>query len=162
MIEALYNEAKENDLDLVICNWDRVDTDGSILSYNDHSHFNNKIFNSTEIIREFLSNKNELVEGFSVNKLIKRSVLNEYQIRYPNMVYEDIPTIFKVLMKIDKCKYINKTLYHYVQHDTSVTHTKNINNIKCFIEAIQMIKYLLVEENLFVPFKDDYDIYSNT
>ncbi|WP_066291387.1 glycosyltransferase [Bacillus sp. FJAT-29937] len=161
MIESLFNEAKLSNVDLVICNWDKVDTDGNILSYHDHSDFDKKIFNRKEIIQEFLLNKKELVEGFSWNKLIKRSIFDEYNIRYPNIKYEDIPTIFKVLTKVNKCKFINKKLYHYVQHNNSITNTKSKKNIIGFIEALQMIQYILIEEKMLPEYKEAYFIYKS-
>ena len=159
MIETLYKEAKSSNLDLVICNWSRVDTNGKMLSYNDHSNFDNKLLDRNEVIQEFLLNKKELVEGFSWNKLIKRNLFNECNIRYPNIKYEDIPTIFKILTKINNCKFINKNLYYYVQHNASITSTKNKKNVEEFIKAVEMINDILVEENLISVFKDDYFIY---
>ena len=104
-------------------------------------------------------NKKELVEGFSWNKLIRRNLFNEFNIRYPNLKYEDIPTIFKVLTKINSCKFINKKLYYYVQHNASITGTKSKKNIEDFVIAVEMIDDILVEENLISVFKDDYYIY---
>ena len=159
MIETLYKEAKVSDLDLVLCNWDRVDANGNFLSYNEHSDFENKIFDRNEILREFFLNKKELVEGYSWNKLIKRSLLNEFNIRYPNINYSDMPAIFKILTKVNKCKYINKTLYHYVQNNTSITHTKTESNLKNYVKAIQMVHTILMEENLISEFKEAYFIF---
>ena len=161
MIETLYKEAKSSNLDLVICNWSRVDTNGKMLSYNDHSNFDNKLLDRNEVIQEFLLNKKELVEGFSWNKLIKRNLFNEFKIRYPKTKYGDIPAIFRALTKVKKCKYVNKTLYHYVQHNAQITHMKNEEKVKSFIEAIQMINGVLMEENLISEFKDDYFIYKS-
>lgn len=159
MIETLYKEAKSSNLDLVICNWSKVDINGRMLSYNDHSNFDNKLLDRNEVIQEFLLNQKELVEGFSWNKLIKRNLFDEFNIRYPNIKYEDIPTIFKVLTKIHSCKFINQNLYYYVQHNASITSTKNKKNIEDFIKAIEMINDILEEENLTSVFKDDYFIY---
>ena len=159
MFENLYKEAEENQLDLVICNWDRVNQDGALISYHDHSQVDGKILNRNEVIREFFLNKDELVEGFSWNKLIKRNLFTEYNIRYFNIRYEDIPTIFKILTKVNRCKYINRKFYHYVQHESQITHTKSERNVRGFIEAIEIIHDILIEENLYSQFKDDYFIY---
>ncbi|WP_019241432.1 MULTISPECIES: glycosyltransferase [Bacillus] len=159
MIETLYKEAKSSNLDLVICNYTKVDMDGRILSYNDHSTFDNKLLDRNDLIREFLLNENNLVEGFSWNKLIKMKLFNEFNIRYPHIKYEDIPTIFKILTKIKSCKYINDNLYYYVQHNDSITNTKSIQNVKGYIEAIEMVNDILKEENLISVYKEDYFIY---
>lgn len=160
MMETLYKEAKSNDLDLVICNWDRVDENGALLGFNDHPDFDNVIFNRNIIIHEFFLNQQELVEGFSWNKLFKRKLFCEFKIRFPNIKYADIPTTFRILNKINKGKYINKKLYHYVQHQASITHSKNMSNTKNFIEAIQMIDEIMLEENMLLDFKEDYFIYA--
>ena len=161
MIETLYESAETDNLDLVICNWNRVDQNGNILSYYNHSNFESKVLDKYEVIREFFLNKEGLVEGYSWNKLIKRSLFSEFNIRYPNIKYEDIPAIFRVLTKINHCKYVNKCLYHYVQHNTQLTQTKNKENIKGYIQAIQMIGNILVEENLILEFNDEYFLYKS-
>ncbi|MBY0124241.1 glycosyltransferase [Bacillus sp. S/N-304-OC-R1] len=161
MIEILYKEAAANDLDLAVCNWDRVDAYGNFLSYNDHSQFDNKFLTKKEVIREFFLNGKEMIEGYTWNKLIKRSLLNDFNIRFPKINYSDIPTMFKVLTKVNKCKYINKPLYHYVQNHTSISHTINANNAKGFINAVQMINSILLEENLMLDFEDAYFVYKS-
>ncbi|WP_319638021.1 glycosyltransferase [Cytobacillus luteolus] len=159
MFETLYQEVKCNNLDLIICNWTKVDTNGKVLSYNDHDKYDNKILGRDEVIQEFLLNDKELVEGFSWNKLIKRTLFMDYNIRYPNIRYEDIPTIFKVLTKVNKCKYINKKLYYYVQHGASITNTKNVNNIIGFIAAVELLYDIIVEEKLESECMEAYYIY---
>ena len=160
-LETLYLEASTGNFDLIIYNWDRVDSNGHLISYNDHSNFANQLLDRNEIIQEFFLNSRELVEGYSWNKLIKRDLFNEFNIRYPNMNYSDMPAMFKVLTKMNKCKYINKPLYHYVQNNTSISHTKNENNVKGFIKAVQMIYDILVEEDLILEFEDAYFIYKS-
>lgn len=159
MMETLYQEAKANNLDLVICNFSKVDTQGKLLSYHDHSNFEHKILERNQVIREFLLNRKELVEGFSWNKLIKLSLFKDFNIRYPNIKYEDIPTIFSILTKINRCKYINDNLYYYVQHAGSITNTKNKENIIGFIDSIEMIQDILIKENLLFEFADEYFVY---
>ncbi|TKC15497.1 glycosyltransferase [Robertmurraya kyonggiensis] len=161
MLETLYYEATFHDLDVVLCNWDRVDVKGNFINHHDHVDFDNKIFTSSEIIREFFLNKKELVEAYSWNKLMKRSLFQDFQIEYPDISYGDIPTIFKILTKIKKCKYINQTFYHYVQHHTSFSFSKNEKNVTSFIEAIHRVKDVLEEENLFGKYRKEYFIYTS-
>lgn len=161
MMELLFNEAMEHDLDLVICNFNKVDTIDNVLSYNNHSSYNNKLFDTNDLIHEFLFNSYELIEGFSFNKLYKRSLFETFNIRYPeNMKYEDIPTIFNFLINSKKCKYINKCLYHYVQHATSIVHSKNKENLYDFLKSIKMVENSLKKNNLISNFKNDYLIYA--
>ncbi|MGG0716046.1 glycosyltransferase [Robertmurraya massiliosenegalensis] len=159
MVEQMYSEAIKNKVDIVICNWNRVDVTGDVIENKDHSEYDHKIMTREEILRLFLCHDHELVEGFSFNKLIKRSILVENQITYPNMAYEDIPMIFSILTKINTCLYLNQILYHYVQHHDSITHTKSIRNIEDFAMAIKGVKEILIQERLYEQFEDEYDYY---
>lgn len=159
MVEQMYSGAIQNEVDIVICNWNRVDVTGRVIENKDHSEYDQKIMTREEIVRLFLCHDHELVEGFSFNKLIKRSILIENQITYPNMAYEDIPMIFSILTKINTCLYLNQILYHYVQHQDSITHTKSIRNIEHFTIAIKRVKEILIQEQLYESFEDEYDYY---
>ncbi|GGL50656.1 glycosyltransferase [Sporolactobacillus putidus] len=162
MLQILYKEAETGKIDVVICNWNGVDTDGNVLKVYDHPDYDHKIFDRKAIIKEFLTNKNALVEGFSWNKLIRRNLFINYGVRYPNIRYEDIPAMFRILTKVKKCKYINKNLYHYVHHSNSTVHFKQTNSTKDFIRAIEMVKDTLNEEHLESEFEKEYFIYYGT
>lgn len=159
MLELMYKEAVASNVDMVICNWDRVDSVGRVLSTKNHIEYQNQILNQYETIREFFLNKNELIEGFSWNKIIRKSLFN--QVRYLNMKYEDIPTMFQILTRISKCKYINHTLYHYVQHNSSTVHSKTEENVLFFIKAVKMVRAILEKENLLTAFEHEYYVYSS-
>lgn len=161
MLKILYQNAIENDADIVVCNWDEIDENDQVLNYIDHEYYHNKIFDSKEIIKEFLNGEDQLIEGFSWNKLIKRSLFTTYGIEYPNMIFEDIPTIFKLLIKANRCVYLNNRLYHYVQHNNSTVHSRNVQGVKDYVMALQMIKDILMEGGLIKEFESDYLIYSS-
>jgi glycosyltransferase involved in cell wall biosynthesis len=160
MVETLYNEAVSRKADIVICNWNEVDVNGRCLKHKEYEEYHKKMLTKEEVVEEFLMNKRQLIEGFSWNKLIKRSLFDEYKILYPNMKYEDIPTIFKVLMKANTFVYVNDHLYNYVQHDKSTVHIRNEETAKGYLTAIQMVKQILKDENLLSKYNDQYLNYS--
>ena len=161
MLEILYQAAVASKADVVICNWKEVDEHGQCLMHNEHEEFHRKTLTKDEVIKEFLMNKKQLIEGFSWNKLIKRSIFADYQIQYPRMKYEDIPTMFKVLMKAKSYFYVNDSLYYYVQHQGSTVHVRNKATAQGYLNAIKMIKEILKEEDLLEEYSDAYTTYGN-
>ncbi|GEB77516.1 glycosyltransferase [Sporolactobacillus inulinus] len=161
MFETLYIEATTNQLDVVLFNWDKVDYQGHVLEKSDHSEYDNRIFTRDEIVRGFLSEFQTVIEGFSWNKFIKADLFKRSRIRYPNLKFEDIPTMFHLLLKVKKCKYINQHLYHYVSHGNSTVHSMDKKNIEEFVAAIQMMETILDEEKMKSLFITDYFIYKS-
>ncbi|WP_353949006.1 glycosyltransferase [Sporolactobacillus sp. Y61] len=159
MYETLYNEAKQDNLDLVICNFDRVSEDGKILRTHNQKRFNEKYFNNKQLIYEFFLNENELIEGYCWNKLFKRSLFIENGIFFPKLKYEDIPTVFEVLCLTNRAKYINRSFYHYVQRNTSTVHSTNEQAIKDFIVAINLVNQILVNKGYKQRFKAEFLLY---
>lgn len=160
-LEILYTEARGEQCDVVLFNWNKVDVGGHVLEYRDHSRFDNRLFHRDGIVREFLINNQALIEGFSWNKFIKRDLFETFHIRYPNLKFEDIPTMFQILTKTGKCKYLNKTLYHYVSNEDSTVHSMNESNVRDFVVAINMIGDILAEENIDRLFEKEYFVYKS-
>lgn len=147
MFESMYKKAKKYDLDVVICNFLYYYPENNIYKSTGIEYDDSMILNKYNVIKEFFVTNN--IEGFSWNKLFNRKLFDCNNIKYPdNMNYEDIPTIFNLLVVSDKIGFINKKLYYYCQHRESTVHTKNVYNTESYLKAISIINKIIVKYNL--------------
>lgn len=158
MFESMYKKAKKYDLDVVICNFLYYYPENNIYKSTGIEYDDSMILNKYNVIKEFFVTNN--IEGFSWNKLFNRKLFDCNNIKYPdNMNYEDIPTIFNLLVVSDKIGFINKKLYYYCQHRESTVHTKNVYNTESYLKAISIINKIIVKYNLVNNFFEEYYYY---
>jgi glycosyltransferase involved in cell wall biosynthesis len=151
MFSKMMIAATKSNVDIVITNYDKVDCAGDVLECNSHPSFNNRILTNKEVIYQFFMNRKGMIEGYSWNKIFKRSLFDN--VRYPDMKYEDIPVVFKLITKAQKFIYINQPLYHYVQRGNSTVNTVTEKNMIDNLKAIDMVVKLTDK-----TFKEDIKI----
>lgn len=114
--EKLYNAAAQNNADMAFTEY--------LLEYPDKQKKSEHITNLQ--IAESISEKvNVLKDGAIWDKIFKRSLLNDNNIRFPEYsksYFEDNLLLFPAAMRADKIVLINTTNYHYWQRETSVVH----------------------------------------
>lgn len=126
MIEELYNTAKEEHADMVIC--DFYKNQGNKQYYiSQHP----KCIDAPTILCQILSQQ---LHGSCCNKLVKRSLYSKYEIAFPHNIslWEDFYINCRLLMQDIRVAYLGKAFYHYVQHTNtnSITHTPSTANIR--------------------------------
>lgn len=130
-IEIMYNEIKNNDADLAICNY--------YLNYIDkqiqNTYYNNKFAISSNDKYNYLYNGYNKVTIVAWNKMYKRDIFKN--IRYPKgKLHEDEFIICDILKATNKIVYIlNPPLYHYIQRDDSIMAKFNVKRFD-IIEAL--------------------------
>lgn len=114
--EKLYNAAAQNNADMAFTEY--------LLEYPDKQKKSEHITNLQ--IAESVSEKvNVLKDGAIWDKIFKRSLLNDNNIRFPEhskSYFEDNLLLFPAAMRANKIVLINTTNYHYWQRETSVVH----------------------------------------
>lgn len=114
--EKLYNAAAQNNADMAFTEY--------LLEYPDKQKKSEHITNLQ--IAESISEKvNVLKDGAIWDKIFKRSLLNDNNIRFPEYsksYFEDNLLLFPAAMRADKIVLINTANYHYWQRETSVVH----------------------------------------
>lgn len=116
MYETLYNRAKKDNLDIVICN--------NYLVYKDSLVENNPgITNKKEKIispREYIT-----LSPSPWNKIIRHEYLNQEKFKFPEgIIYEDLASIPLLGLSNPKVVYLNTCLHYYVQSDSSTMRNK--------------------------------------
>lgn len=130
--EYLYNKAKKDNLDLVICDFYRETEDGKL---------------TEEKLMEFentnLKETSQLISNINLspwNKLYKTSLIRDNNIRFiENLKYEDAPFVAISLDMAEKIGKVNRSLNHYMIHNNSET---TIRDKRCFdiLEIIKIIR----------------------
>lgn len=139
--KILYDLAKKEDSDLVICN---------ALRFRRYKLWKEKLFKNTfQGIGENLSSTHikempQLVYDATVwNKLFKREFIKEKNIKFPEekIAYQDIIFSLKAHYFAKKVGITNKTLYYWrLRYNTSTT--QKVNNIKNFKDRIKNLYFV--------------------
>lgn len=108
-LEALYGKAIETDADMVICDYTRVTAEG-------------------EFYKRFFANHIEkgvrIPSYISCNRIVKRALFEEYQIRYKvGIICEDIPVMLKLEALAKHVEVIPMAEYYYRMNPKSITST---------------------------------------
>lgn len=151
MYEEMYNLAKKENSDMVQCNfyWEYIDKNkkkiGDMQKY---------------------SNKKELITKGRVeawNKLIKRELLENEEIRFPKgLRYEDVEFTYKLAPYLEKVSFIDKPFIHYIQRQNSISNSQNERTAEIFDVLDNVIKYYK-EKNIYEEYKNELEyIYVKT
>lgn len=110
-LEDMYGKALETGADMVMCD----------LFYNDkyrqtYCKQEPSTTNHLDIVKDLLLGR---VFGFTVTKMIRRSLYSKYNIQYPVGMYgcEDQYTMCKLLKNDIKIEYLPQAYYHYMFYD---------------------------------------------
>lgn len=141
--EKMYNKAKEDDSDLVECDF--------IWEYPDRKKIDTgKIYN----------NKKEMLTYARVvawNKLIKRSLIEEHKMEFPKgLRYEDVEFFYKMVPYYNKVSFVKEPLIHYIQRSSSISNTQNERTKEIFTIMDNVIKYYK-ENNLYEEYKTELE-----
>lgn len=140
MYEKLYNKAKKQDLDIVICGNYCVTETGEKTVELDRKIFKDK-------------KKNAYFGKMAVwNKIYKKELLLNGNISFRSKLwYEDLDFTVQILSLAKKVGYVDKPLYNYLIREGS---TMNNSNIKRNLEILLAFDEVLKNENI----KDNKDI----
>lgn len=120
MLEELYAKAKEEDADMVFCNyfWDKRNSSKVI-----RQHI--ALLDSISVLRGLFGS----LHGSVWNKLIRRECCVENGVSFPIGInlYEDLIFNIELLLKTTSLKvaYIDKAYYHYIQNENTNSLTRN-------------------------------------
>ncbi len=138
--EKMYKKAKEQDYDMVECDF--------IWEYPD------KKIIDTGLIYDNKIDMFKYARVVAWNKLIKRALLQKYNIEYPKgLRYEDVEFFYKMLPFYEKVGFVKEPLIHYIQRSSSISNVQNERNKEIFNVLEDVIEYYK-EKNLFEEYKE--------
>lgn len=135
MLEALYSKAKEDDADVVFCDYfaDKVNTKSIRLIQKPPK-------NTSDILKALLRG----LHGSCWNKLVRRSVFERYNIRFPEGLNycEDLLTWIQIYQHPEiRTSYVPQAFYHYVSNGQSITRSGSHSQL----EQIRLFTRRMVE-----------------
>lgn len=149
--ELLYREAKQYDADLTYCQAQLVKRDEALPMRN--PLVKNGPFDG-EQRRFFLTHYTTLFVSF----LYRRSLLNEYGIRFPSTrSAEDSYFLTCSLLAATRIACVDKSLYHYLVHDESLSEVRNPKRYQDKIQSFDLLMQFAREKGLYEPDKAELD-----
>lgn len=118
MYETLYDACKENNADVVACDF--------YLEYEKESLPNDCVTKQQLVLSNeealLLLHKRRGIHAYAWNKLYKKECFSVVEFRTGNFIGEDYDIVTKVLCNVKKVVWLPKTLYHYVMLEESMCH----------------------------------------
>lgn len=143
MLEELYSKAKEEEADMVICDF-----------YENRSNKQHYVsqhplsIDAPTVLQQILFQQ---LHGSCCNKLVKRACYSLYKITFPHSVnlWEDFYINCRLLMQNIRVTYLERAFYHYDQHSNanSIVHTPSLANLQSQQHVIDYLEKLLPIEN---------------
>lgn len=159
MCEIMYNKAKKNDVDIVICN-SNIIKNGKILRKEER---NEDIKVNISSVSNFLNTyyHNKLYENRVWDKMFRLSIIKENNIQFGDLkkiTGEDLFFGITILPYCKKVIFIKEKLYNYYIRENSIMQTYNSQEVQKTIEFIKEIEKFQTSKNI----KNEYDSFLAT
>lgn len=156
-LEVMYNKAIENNSDVVCCGFSYYHPNSNKF-IKDIFMINSGVYSSNKILSLMI--KDFRMHYYMWNKLWKRDLFENNNIRYPQICFEDITTVPKLVYFSNKVTVIKKSYYYYTNNKNSLVHTVNISQLNDYIKSLAMLRCFLEQENIYDKFKLSFMLYS--
>lgn len=150
--EKLYNAAKENDADLAVCGFERIDLDTNKVVAKDMTQYG-------YIVREIKNNDDFIVfiNPAPWNKIYRREKIKD--LRFLNFRgFNDMIFLTSSFTKIKRIAFVPDVLYHYYLRYDSQIHSVNKNDVENFKKYLLELKELYIKENKYEDMKYILDL----
>lgn len=150
--EKLYNAAKENDADLAVCGFERIDLDtGKVISKN--------MTNFGYSVKE-INNKDDFmlfINPAPWNKIYKLEKVKD--LRFMNFRgFNDMIFLTSSYARIKKVAFVPDVLYHYYLRYDSQIHSVNRQDVDNFKKYLLELKSFYIKENKYDEMKYILDL----
>lgn len=134
MLESLYRKAKEEDADMVIC--DFYEELGTKQIYKRQQP---PSLNHDTILRALLSQQ---IHGACWNKLVRRSCFEKYHVSFPSKIirWEDLYVHCNLLLNPLRLTYLSKAFYHYDRYTNEESIVRRVS-ISGFESQLYFVQY---------------------
>lgn len=132
MLEELYRKAKEDDADMVICDYYyEVGRTQSVIRQKETGH------SARSVLKDIFRMN---VSACFWNKLIRRQVycVNDVRLLPKMNIGEDYYAVARLLTKIKNVSFVHRPLYHYIKNETSLTQ----QSIQCIQQRVLLLKLI--------------------
>jgi glycosyltransferase involved in cell wall biosynthesis len=142
MYKTMYKKAKENNSDLVECDFYWVYNDKKIKDKN---------------VRYDLTNMMIHVRVAAWNKIYKREIIQRENIEFPlGLRYEDIEFQYKLLPYLSRIDFVDEAFVYYIQRDGSIANTQN-ERVREIYAILNNVVDFYNEKNLYTAYQDQLE-----
>ena len=156
-LEMLYKTAIENDADITCCNFNLYYPEKDIKVYMPFTSMPG-VYSKTKALRKLILDLG--THYFVWNKLSKRKLFFENNLKFDDMYFEDIATSPKLFYYADKIVLIGKALYNYTSRRTSILHSMDVVKMNDFIKSLGVIRNFLENEQAYDDYKTHLWLYA--
>lgn len=151
MFKKMIIKMKEENSDIVMCNFNYVNNDGCLIRKYDKLNQN---LTKKIIFQKILYG--ELFTG-SCNKIFKKNLFEDNLIKFPiNRIYEDAMVIFKLVYFANKISICEDRFYNYHDNPNAITTTFTYKNFDDTFYKQQITKIFLKEYGIYKIYKIEY------
>ena len=143
MYEELYKCAKNNNYDIVVCDYYKI-------TEKETKEMELEIKKSNTIEENIIKAK-----PYAWNKIYKRSIFENCNVKFPEgLIFEDICTIYPLLMKTKKMGYVNKKMYFYTYNrSNSIMNNKKRDDLSV-LKSLKLLNNYCKENEMFKTYSD--------
>lgn len=156
-IECLYNAAVKSGADIACCNFNYYFPQKDMKIYMPLTSIP-RTFSNTKALKKLILDFG--FHHFAWNKLCKRSLFFDNNIRFYDMYFEDIATSPRLFYYANKIILLGKALYNYTNRKTSILNTMNIEKIEDFIKSLGVMRNFFENQRDYEKYKRRIWIYS--
>lgn len=152
--EKLYNAAKENDADLAVCGFERIDLETNKVVATNMTNFGYDI-------KEITPNDDYLlfINPAPWNKVYKREKIKDLRF-LPFRGFNDTMFLASCYTKMNKIAFVSDVLYHYYLRYDSQIHTVNKQDVDNLKKYLLEVKDLYIKSNKYEEMKYILDTFA--
>lgn len=161
MYEVLYNIAKNDNSDIVICDYKSVNKNNENYDDSIEKKYEVSRFNNIEALNELYSDNN-IIFTVAWNKIYKRYLFNN--LRYElGKLHEDEFIIHKILYNSNKISFVKYKLYYYLQTENSIMRSQfNIKKLQLEEALEDRIRFFKLKGLSNLKYKAEVSYIKNT
>ena len=140
MLEILYNEAENNNLDICCCNYNEIINDKII---NSKYTYDNSIYSNKQLLKKVFTDK---ISTVAWGKLYRSSKYKKIRFNTNLLINEDYEYVIRCFNFTKRAKLLNNYLYKYIKNTSSITSNIKCNDVKNnnyfeYIKDLKLEKY---------------------
>lgn len=152
MYETLVQVLEEEKVDLVASGWYR-ETNGTCLEIKNELPVKQNVFGRHELLKYLYMRDSYRGFAYMWNKLYRKDILKDNQ---GNIIFfdetlrlgGDVVYLAQAALNTKKAKYIDQAYYHYNQREESGCHTKNVNKLRDWLRAYEIVLQKFEKEHI--------------
>ena len=156
-LSVLYENAVRHNADIVCCNFNFYYPENELKVYMPLTSLPG-IYTGSKALKKLILDIS--VHHFAWNKLYKRNLFIDKDVRFYDMYFEDIATSPRLFYYADKVVLLGKALYNYTSRESSILGNINYKKINDFISSLGTIRNFLENKKAYKKYKNHIWIYS--